>query len=53
MVDAYLDGLTGQHTGTPDTVEGQLGALRERFGLVDDNVNTIEEEGLRLSLIHI
>lgn len=47
MVDAYLDGLTGSHAGSPDTVEGQLGALRERFGLVDDNVNTIEEEGLR------
>ena len=34
---------------TPDTVAGQLGALRDRFGLIDANVNTVEEEGIRTS----
>ena len=35
-------------TGRPPTpIGGQLGALRDRFGLTDDNVNTIEEEGVR------
>ncbi|GAA4367048.1 hypothetical protein [Nocardioides caricicola] len=48
MVDAYFTGLTGgDHGQSPDTIGGQLGALRDRFGLIDDNVNTIEEEGLR------
>jgi hypothetical protein len=48
MVDAYFTGLTGAGYGdTPDTIAGQLGALRDRFGLIDDNVNTVEEEGLR------
>ena len=48
MVDSYFNGLTGGLSAVdPDTVGGQLGALRERFGLVDDNVNTIEEEGVR------
>lgn len=48
MVDAYLTGLLGTYPDSdPDTIGGQLGALRDRFGLVDNNVNTIEEEGLR------
>ena len=48
MVDSYLTGLLGTHPDRdPDTIGGQLGALRDRFGLIDDNVNTIEEEGLR------
>jgi hypothetical protein len=48
MVDSYLTGLLGTSPHRdPDQIGGQLGALRERFGLVDDNVNTIEEEGLR------
>jgi hypothetical protein len=48
MVDSYFNGLTGGLTAVdPDSVGGQLGALRERFGLVDGNVNTIEEEGVR------
>jgi hypothetical protein len=34
---------------TPDTVPGQLGALRDRFGLIDANVNTVDEESLRTS----
>jgi hypothetical protein len=51
MVHMYFAGLTGRaeprtHT-TPDSVAGQLGALRDRFGLTDDNVNTVEEEGVR------
>ncbi len=52
-VDSYFGDLTGQQppTGRPsaDAVEGQLGALRDRFGLVDENVNTIEEEAVRAS----
>ncbi|MFC4786540.1 hypothetical protein ACT8ZV_18850 [Nocardioides sp. MAHUQ-72] len=47
MVDSYFDGLVGRGDDDADGVGGQLGALRERFGLVDDNVNTIEEEGRR------
>ncbi|GAB6984839.1 hypothetical protein [Nocardioides pyridinolyticus] len=48
MVDAYLTGLLGTDPHRdPDRIGGQLGALRDRFGLIDDNVNTIEEEGLR------
>jgi hypothetical protein len=51
MVHMYFAGLTGRaeprpHT-SPDSVAGQLGALRDRFGLTDDNVNTVEEEGVR------
>ncbi|WP_448628556.1 hypothetical protein [Geodermatophilus sp. URMC 64] len=34
---------------TPDTVPGQLGALRDRFGLIDLNVNSPDEESLRTS----
>ncbi|MBB6626483.1 hypothetical protein H5V45_04015 [Nocardioides sp. KIGAM211] len=49
MVDSYFTGLVGTGPVVADTVGGQLGALRERFGLVDDNVNTIEEEGRRTS----
>jgi hypothetical protein len=51
MVDLYFAGLTG--TAKPvgginaDNVSGQLGALRDRFGLTDANVNTVEEEGVR------
>jgi hypothetical protein len=48
MVDSYLTGLLGTYpSNDPDTIGGQLGALRDRFGLLDDNVNTIEEEGVR------
>ena len=53
MVDQYLRGLTGQQPPAgpviADTVGGQLGGLRDRFGLIDANVNTIEEEGVRTS----
>ena len=53
MIDQYFRGLTGQQPLTgpvvADTVGGQLGALRDRFGLTDANVNTIEEEGKRTS----
>jgi hypothetical protein len=34
---------------TGDTVGGQLGRLRDVFGLVDEHVNTIEEERVRTS----
>ena len=51
MVDAYFRGLTGTERpdllGSADGVAGQLGALRDRLGLIDDNVNTVEEEGVR------
>jgi hypothetical protein len=33
----------------PDLVPGQLGALRDRFGLDDDHVNTVDEEKQRTS----
>src|SRR6478735_2675037 len=48
MVDSYLTGLLGANPNRdPDQIGGQLGAIRDRFGLIDDNVNTVEEEGLR------
>ncbi|MEV6344855.1 hypothetical protein [Actinoplanes sp. NPDC051851] len=34
-----------------DDVPGQLGALRDRFGLTDDNVNTVDEEKIRTSFV--
>jgi hypothetical protein len=53
VVDNYLQSLTGTINPEPnvnaDTITGQLGALRGRFGLIDANVNTIEEEGIRTS----
>jgi hypothetical protein len=36
---------------TADDIPGQLGALRERFGLTDDNVNTVEEEQVRTAFV--
>ncbi len=51
-------GFTGGKPGTvpaapaevdPDSVPGQLGALRDRFGLDDDHVNTVNEEKQRTS----
>ncbi|TCN41050.1 hypothetical protein EV644_105336 [Kribbella orskensis] len=51
-------GLSGQTPGLvptavaeidPDSVPGQLGALRDRFGLDDDHVNTVDEEKQRTS----
>ena len=36
---------------TVDDIPGQLGALRDRFGLTDDNVNTVEEEQIRTSFL--
>jgi len=36
---------------TADDVPGQLGALRDRFGLTDDNVNTVDEEVMRTSFL--
>lgn len=51
MVDMYFTGLTGSKDPLPgataDTVSGQLGGLRDRFGLVDDYVNTVDDEGVR------
>ena len=52
MVNPYFRGLTGQQPPTrrpSRTRVGQLGALRDRFGLIDANVNTVEEEGVRTS----
>jgi hypothetical protein len=34
-----------------DDVPGILGALRERFGLTDDQVNTVDEEKIRTSFL--
>jgi hypothetical protein len=51
-------GITGGNPGAvptvpaevdPDSVPGQLGALRDRFGLDDDHVNTVDEEKQRTS----
>jgi len=36
---------------TVDDIPGQLGALRDRFGLTDDNVNTVEEEKIRTAFL--
>jgi hypothetical protein len=36
---------------TADDIPGQLGALRDRFGLTDDNVNTVEEEQVRTAFL--
>lgn len=51
MVDMYFAGLTGSKDPVPgataDSVSGQLGGLRDRFGLVDDWVNTVDDEGIR------
>ena len=57
VVDAYLGQLLGTSAQgrrrlgrlTADTVDGQLGALRDQFGLEDARVNDIREEGLRTS----
>jgi hypothetical protein len=53
VIDNYFRTLTGtvepQDDATADTVAGQLGAMRDRFGLIDANVNTVEEEGIRTS----
>ncbi len=41
-------GVMFRAAGTdPDRVPGLLGALRERFGLTDINVNTVDEEQVR------
>ncbi len=34
-----------------DDVPGILGALRDRMGLIDDNVNTVDEEKIRTSFL--
>jgi hypothetical protein len=53
MVDMYFAGLTGSATPIAgvdaDNVPGQLGALRDRFGLTDDNSNTVDDEAVRTS----
>ena len=36
---------------TADDVPGTLGALRDRMGLTDDNVNTVDEEKIRTSFL--
>jgi hypothetical protein len=36
---------------TVDDIPGQLGAMRDRFGLTDDNVNTVEEEQVRTAFL--
>ena len=52
LVDSAFTVLLGpsaQDDPDPDEVEGQLGALRDRFGLVLDSVNTVEDERIRTS----
>jgi hypothetical protein len=46
-VDSFFETLLGPDaalTDDPEQVEGQLGLLRERFGLERSQVNTVEEE---------
>jgi hypothetical protein len=52
VVDSAFTVLAGAFPGTArsrtaDDVPGQLGALRDRFGLVDANVNTVDDESVR------
>lgn len=51
VVDSAFTILAGNDSSSADadTVIGQLGTLRERFGLLDANVNTVEEERIRTS----
>jgi hypothetical protein len=55
LVDASFAVLLGTdedvltHPKLPDLVEGQLGELRDRFGLTAENVNTVEDERIRTS----
>jgi hypothetical protein len=53
VVDSYFRSLTGKLELPPgtnaDNVPAQLGALRERLGLTDGNVNTPDEEAVRTS----
>lgn len=42
---------SGPPTLTADGIPGTLGALRDRFGLTDDNVNTVDEEKVRTSFL--
>jgi hypothetical protein len=53
VVDSSFTILAGQFVSTEsvtaDDVPGQLGALRDRFGLIDANVNSVEEERIRTS----
>jgi len=54
LVDAGFMILLGTDTvpvppPLPDDVGGQLGALRDRFGLLADQVNTVDEERIRTS----
>lgn len=47
-VDQLFELLTGERTGSrnlnPDVVQGNLGTLRERFGLTVDEIDTVDEE---------
>jgi hypothetical protein len=47
LVPAPTVPLAVPQVDDPDAVAGQLGALRERFGLIDDNVNKVEHETMR------
>jgi hypothetical protein len=58
LADKVVD-AGGSRTQTPlalpgttvDDIPGQLGALRDRFGLTDDNVNTVDEEKIRTAFL--
>jgi len=47
-VDQLFQLLTGERTGSknlnPDVVQGNLGTLRDRFGLTVDEIDTVNEE---------
>jgi protocatechuate 3,4-dioxygenase beta subunit len=44
-VDAIFEALLGENpSADPELVDGQLGLLRDEFGLARDGVNTVQEE---------
>jgi len=47
-VDQFFQLLTGERAGArnlnPDVVQGNLGTLRDRFGLTVDEIDTVDEE---------
>ena len=59
-VDAFFQALTGVHPRehrtrvvTADAIGGQLGRLRDLFGLVPNNINTVDEEQVFTKLLII
>jgi len=47
--NTHADRVAALSGTTADTVLGQLAAMRDRFGLIDANVNNVDEEKIRTS----